>query len=302
MKIAFVILAYKNPEQISALVKSLTHQDHYFFIHIDKTKDDIPFKQALEKNAGSNIIFVKRYTSYWGSYLCVKAMLEALGNALLHEMNFDYFIHLSGQDYPVNSVTGIREKLQTSSPSSFMYHFPLPCHWRNGGMDRLQSCSFFIGSKRIVLTEKTQNPVYKILYRQWRKKVDQFDLSHNYYGGEFYFILHRDAVHTLLNNIRADIKLAKRLKYTLIPEEIYIPTMLMQHSGSNLNIQNETLRYIPWEETGSSPKTIQSSDLPEIYKGNYLFARKFDFQQYPEVKNLIDQHIKSKTKHSNEFH
>ena len=38
MKIAFVILAYKNPEQISALVKSLTHQDHYFFIHIDKTK------------------------------------------------------------------------------------------------------------------------------------------------------------------------------------------------------------------------------------------------------------------------
>ena len=168
-------------------------------------------------------------------------------------------------------------------------------------MDRLQSCSFFIGSKRLVLTKKTQNPVYKFLYNQWRKKIDQFDLSHIYYGGEFYFILHRDAVHVLLNNIRSDKKLTKRLKYTLIPEEIYIPTMLMQHTGNKLNIQNETLRYIPWEEMGSSPKTIQSCDLQEIFKGNYLFARKFDFEQYPEVKILIDQHIKSKTIHSNEF-
>lgn len=301
MKIAFVILAYKNPDQISTLVKSLTHPDHHFFIHVDNTKEIIPFEKALQKNSDANIIFVKRYNSYWGSYLCVKAMLNALETAIQHPAKFDYFIHLSGQDYPVNSIHHIRQKLQSSLPASFMYHFSLPCHWKNGGMDRLQSCSFFIGKKRIVLTEKKQNPFYKFIYRLWRKKIDAYDNSKQYFGGEFYFMLHRDAVKVLIDNIQSDKKLANRLQYTLIPEEIYIPTMLMQQKGKQLLINNKTLRFIPWEAEGSSPRTIQSQDMKEIVKGEYLFARKFDFEQFPEVKILIDQHIHNKTKYSNEF-
>ncbi len=301
MKIAFIILAYKNPEQVSALVESLTHPEHYFFLHIDKTKELIPFKNALVKNANATIIYVERFNSYWGSFLCVKAMLKTLETAMNYSEKFDYFIHLSGQDYPVTSVSEIRKTLRLSVPDSYMYHFSLPCHWKNGGMDRLQSCSFFVGNKRMVLTEKTKNPVYKMLYRFWRTKVDRYDATKQYYGGEFYFMLHKNAVELLLKNLKADHKLASRLKYTLIPEEIYIPTMLMQNEGSKLPIRNETLRFIPWEATGSSPRTIQLNDVEEILKGNHLFARKFDFVLHPEVKSLIDQHIKSKINYSNEF-
>ena len=295
MKIAFIILAYKNPDQVSSLIQSLTHPDHYFFLHIDAQKNSEPFNEALKRNKTANIIYLKRINSYWGSYNCVKAIIDGMQKAVQHPAAFDYYIHLSGQDFPVTSVSQIHQKLLASIPSSFLYHFPLPApNWQKGGLDRLESCSLFFGGKRIVLNERSGNPVYKVLFKIWRKFQMNFDKNKSFFGGEFYFIFHKTAVLTFFENLHNNRSLANRLKYTLIPEEIFIPTILLQDTGS-LVIRNETLRYIRWESTGRSPADLTEKDFSEIVEGDFLFARKFDFEKDPELENLLTNLIRQKS-------
>jgi hypothetical protein len=295
LKIAFIILAYKNPVQLGCLVKTLVHDDHWFFVHIDKTKSIEPFKKELDSVTGANIVYVEREKSYWGSYNCVKALINGMKFAFEHEVSFDYFIHLSGQDFPVTGLHRIRETLESSAPSSFMYHFALPApNWDFGGLNRLQSCLFYVGRKRIVLTNKTQNLLYRFLYKLWRVFVDSFDKGRTFYGGEIYFMLHKNAIKHFFENLTRERLLRNRLKYTLIPEEIYIPTMLLQRNGNKiLPIENRTLRYINWEGRGKSPKIINEDDMESIRSGEFLFARKFDFEANPHVRELILDHIKS---------
>ena len=43
MRIAHIIMAYKDPEQIERLVKNMAHPDFDFYVHIDTKFDIAPF-------------------------------------------------------------------------------------------------------------------------------------------------------------------------------------------------------------------------------------------------------------------
>ncbi len=297
MKIAFIILAYKNPFQLRSLVECLQHPDHHFYIHVDQTKTIEPFLEELRLLHGANIEFLPRINSYWGSYQTVKALIAGLKSAYHSATAFDYFIHLSGQDFPVSSVDHIREKLMAAAPASFLYHFKLPAlNWNNGGLDRIEACQFFLGTKRVVLQKKAKNLISRLLYPCWNFFRKRFDTGKDFYGGEFYFIFHRTATTLFFDNLEKYSGLAMRLKYTLIPEEIYLPTILMQSNVLKIQLVNDTLRYINWEEQSRSPKTLQEEDIARIKPDTYLFARKLDFNQpspiLDQLKRLI-QHPES---------
>lgn len=287
MKIAFIILAYKNPSQLRELVESLLHEDHFFYIHIDKEKNIEPFEAELNKlPVASNIIYLSRQNSYWGSFQCVKVMLNGLTEAFDSKQEFDYFIHLSGQDFPVVSTNKIREQLTNSIPYSYFYNFAFEeGPWTNKGRDRIYSFQFFIGKKRFILHRQNKNPILKFLFNLCHYFAKLIDKGRAFYGGEFYFMLHRTGVKVLLENVKSNFIFSKRLKYTLIPEEIFIPTMLFQKNkkGREHLIKNNTLRYINWAEAHSSPKILDKTDLAIINGKEYLFARKFDFETYPEI-------------------
>jgi len=293
MKVAFIILAYKNPLQLRWLIESLAHEDHSFFIHIDKGRDIIPFEKELNQLQKVNWSFTERQHSFWGSYFCVKALIEGMKQAKQTD-DFDYFIHISGQDFPVITPESIQAKLKSTAPSSYFFHFPFDeSKWDNKGKDRLETIHFFRGKTRVAITSKSRNPVYRFLYLLWNYFiVKSFDKKQKYYGCEFYFMLHRDALNQLLRNQSRFRLLHYRLMFTVIPEEVYISTMMMAGSGhSNLQFINETGRYIKWDSVGSSPKTLDETDFVEIAKGDYFFARKFDFEKNEIFLNKIKDFI-----------
>lgn len=63
MKIAYLITAYQDPEQLMLLVQSLGH--HHFYIHIDKKYDDGPFK-ALLSSVSTVYWIADRVKIAWG--------------------------------------------------------------------------------------------------------------------------------------------------------------------------------------------------------------------------------------------
>lgn len=278
MKIAFIILAYKNPIQIRILVEHLIHPNHHFFIHVDKNVNIIDFEKELI-DYSEKVTWVKREKSYWGSYQCVKALLNGMNEAYHFKgIGFDYFIHLSGQDFPLKSPEHIQGTLSKKAPVNFFNLIPFPVQdWQNGGLDRLKQFKFFWKGKRIIIHATIQNIFLSVFYKSIRPLFDSIDANRRFYGGEFYFMLHRSGVNRLFLNIKKFPVFFNRLRYVTLPEEIIIPTMLMADASNIGEIyKDDSYRYIDWIPNQRGPKEMEEAEIEGLLGSKFLFGRKFN--------------------------
>ncbi|WP_026947194.1 beta-1,6-N-acetylglucosaminyltransferase [Algoriphagus marincola] len=279
MKIAYIILCYKFPSQVRLLIDALQDANNYFFVHIDRNVDSDPFYEALSDL--KNIFWVDREYSYWGSYQCVKALINGLTLAFENkDVNFDYFIHLSGQDLPLKKPEFINYVLSRYIPTNFitLNIFPVGT-WNYGGIDRLKKIKFFWKGKRIILSSFSRNWFIRVFHGFIMMIFSQIDKRKTFYGGEFYFMLHRTGVHSLLKNIRNYPLFFNRLKYVTLPEEIVIHTMLMiNYEIDKLIICDDKFRFMDWSCNQKSPKEIDELELRGLFKSSFLFGRKFSIK------------------------
>src|ERR1700755_343088 len=103
MKIAFLILAHKNPKQLQRLLNALQHPSFHFYIHIDAKTDAEPFKYLIDNNI---TFFVnKRAKIYWAGYGTIQATINGLQEIPLS--NYDYVNVISAQDFPLKPANEI---------------------------------------------------------------------------------------------------------------------------------------------------------------------------------------------------
>ena len=149
MKIAYIIHAYKYPEQVGRLIKALTSPNASFFIHIDKKVNINPFVDIISKTHTNNINWEDREFSNWGTMGCVQAVLNALTQAMNSEIKFEYFYFLSGQDYPIKSKQCIENTFRTNRNKEFIQYRTFPNKdWKGGGVSRFNRYHFIISKKR----------------------------------------------------------------------------------------------------------------------------------------------------------
>lgn len=290
MQIAFIILAYKNPAQIRILIEHLIHPNHQFFIHIDKNIDIKPFKAELDDYT-QHVSWVKRETSYWGSYQSVKALLNGLRLASeFKKINFDYFIHLSGQDFPLKSTEFIQRILRQHTPVNFINLIPFPIKdWQNGGVDRIRQVKFFLKGRRIILHPNLKNKFLRLAFQIVSIPLEAIDSRKRFYGGEFYFMLHRSGVNRLFENINKYPVFFNRLKFVTLPEEILIPTILMADTDAIGEIfRDDSFRFIDWVPNRKGPKEMAEDEISKHLGSPYLFGRKFKITS-PTFKIQFDE-------------
>ena len=99
IKIAYIILTNDNPKHLNRMIYGLNSPNTSFFIHID-AKSDIS-NYSIPK---LNNVFVmgNRIKVFWGEFSQVQAIINLLKIAVTKE-NYDYYIFLSGTDYPVKN-------------------------------------------------------------------------------------------------------------------------------------------------------------------------------------------------------
>lgn len=96
MKLAFLISAHTDPQHLEALCNSLPAGSE-FYIHIDRKSDIRPFQERLSR---PNVHFLThRVNVMWGSINEVEYQMELIRAALTGDA--DYFISMSGMDYPL---------------------------------------------------------------------------------------------------------------------------------------------------------------------------------------------------------
>ena len=92
MRIAYIVLAHKNPSQLERLVKRLHTSEDSFVIHIDSKADKTVYQasvKALDKF--KNVHFVtRRRKVFWGGFSQTQVMIDCLGECFEKKLEFDY--------------------------------------------------------------------------------------------------------------------------------------------------------------------------------------------------------------------
>lgn len=279
-KIALLILAHKDMAQLQYLLETLAGGKFNIYLHLDKmasfTYKDLPqlFTPILPNMRCS-----------WGDYNVTIATIELLKKAYVDDN--EYFVLMSGQDYPIKSLDHIFNFYSESLAMDYLHHMPLPNTYfgGNGGFDRLK---YYFAPKRmpIELRERILFYALRKLNRIQRKTGMYRKISSQYFGGENWFNLSRSTVKYLLEYLLENPAYLQRYKHTLLAEELVFQTILCSNNRLT-SVVNNSLRYTKWQKGADHPDVLRMQDLDSLKTSEKLFARKFDFDIDREIVRIL---------------
>lgn len=294
VKIAYLIVTHDNPAHLVRLTRALSSSASSIFIHVDQKSEIEEFTRA--QNA--TVQFIQdRVRVFWGDFSQVEATLKLLTAALSAPERLEYFVLLSGADYPLRSASYIGTFFARHAGQEFIDIAPL-------GSQPLDSHLSRIGIYR----SRPSDPLALRLAAKLAR-VLKIPLRRNYkaalgtlvpYGGSTWWALSRQACEYIQSFVVREPRVVEFFKHTRCPDEIFFQTIL-----GNSPFKAKTLRsvtYTDWSELRSSPANICERHLdgfrsswPVTLDGDYgqceaLFARKFS-DLHPEFADRIDRMV-----------
>jgi len=303
-KIAYIILAHKNPSQLCKLINRLSTDNTSFFIHIDKRIDIKPFQRALASSKyWGPIIWIKREKSYWGRFGLVQATINGIRSVLANDQGeCDTIVLLSGQDYPIKSNKHIAEFFLKNKGTSFIdYHLMPTSFWPGGGMDRIEryhvpipgrasTLIFPPPEQRCTIKRLIAYNVLRVFFLGRRR----FPKNLKPYGGSQWWCLTRDTAHYVLQFLKKRPDFVRFFRYTAVPDEMFFQTLLV-NSPLSQSLNNCTLTYAGWNRHEAGvPSVFVEDDFFELEKRPELFARKFDITRDANIFKVLDKHVGSR--------
>ena len=317
MKIAYIVLAHKYPEQLKRLIIKLDNEETSFFIHIDKKTSNKVYNQIVSSLSHlPNVYFLNRYKCYWGGFGLVKATIQGIKEIFDRNISFDWLILLSGQDYPLKTNSQIKKALEKNEGKLFLTHYdyliPPDKKWPTSGSDRIDYWHFCLSNYvRFVFPAKlTANSYlrYKILKRPWLQfisflysclffwlplKKRKFPEGFKPFIGSQFWCLSRDCVEYIHVFVQQNPDFINFFMYVDIPDEMFFQTVVL-NSPFKERVVNDNLFCIDWDNINQTyPKVFVKTDFDRLISSSKLFARKFDMIRDVDILNLLDQKLLS---------
>lgn len=260
ISIAYLILVHRLPNQFKRLFSAIYDSNNFYLVHIDKkANQEIGKDVKIFLEQYPNVHILHSENVIWGGYSMVQAELNGMKYLLNMDAKWDYFINLSGQDYPLKSQKIIKEFLSKNNGKSYI-KIDNQEKIRPETMNRIEN---YFEELEDRISDKTHK-------RSFMKDIIP------YIGGQW-MILTRDCCEFI--NSSAEVKKFKDYYVnTLIADESFFQTVLMNTSfkGTLVNDDKRAIIWIPDGDIKLRPKTFTKNDLEFLQNGNYLFARKFD--------------------------
>jgi len=258
--IAYLIMVHRLPEQFYKMFTAIYDSENIYLISIDKKADvEIVEKIKFYLKRFTNVFVIVTNTVTWGGYSMIQAELNGIEFLLKKELNWHFFINLSGQDYPLKSQMIIRNFLTDNKGKNFLKIIDQK-RKRPETMNRIEN--YFEESNNEVKMISTQ--------RKYLKNVAP------YIGGQW-MILSRNCCEFFCNSNEIQ-KFKDFYINTLIPDESFFQTVLMNSSfkGEIVNDDKRSIIWIPDGDIKLRPKTFTIKDFDFLLLGQNMFARKFD--------------------------
>ena len=278
MRLACIILAHKEPQQIERYIKKFVGYGFDFFIHLDKKINRESFNYLA--NIPQVYFINKRIPVKWASYNFFNAEMQSFREVLSGRITYDYISVMSGQDYPIKPVSDIFRFLEKNPDKNFI-SFEEDGEWWSHAISRINKYHFtnfgFRGRYWIQHLLNSLLPVRK------------FPLPYTLYGGPraMCMIISNECAAYIVDFIESNKRLRRYLRFTWGADEFVIPTLIM-NSKFRETVINDNFYYIDWSKGGASPKTLMTEDYKLLVASDKMFARKFDIKVDSKILDLLD--------------
>lgn len=288
MKIAYLILAHDQPVHLTRLISALQTEHAHIFVHVDKKAEGMICPPLVDD---ITLIIKKTVAVNWGGFSIVQATLNLL-QEVVASGDYDYFILLSGADYPLKSNASILRFLQQHDGEEFINLYKMP--EANKPFERIDYfhiepvTDFALSS----LSERINKLIRRInkllrsprLKRRYPQRYADFTL----YAGSQWWALSKPCVDYILQFITRNPEYVKFYKHTRVPDEMFFHTIIGNSPFKEHVVS--ALMYADWVTGASShsghPATITLQHLPLLSQKMLptandneekrpLFARKF---------------------------
>ena len=267
MRIAYLILAHRAPDDLLAMLPALRRHGETY-LHIDRDSHGFDSHWgALSEHA---VHARRRHRVSWGGFSVVEATLELIETALAVG-TADYFILMSGACLPVSNSASLTQRLIREG-GEYIDVMPDAEARQHDRAARLRHYRFY--SK--TMPRPCLGAVNRLSRLTWTRPEFAAEFGAPRFGS-MWWCLSRPFMEWAMQFRLAYPSYDRRFRNTETPDESYFQT-LVSLSPFAAKVKG-SLTYVDWEKGGSHPKTLSRLDLPRITASGHYFARKFDWDR-----------------------
>lgn len=276
MKIAYLLLCHKNPEQIRMLLNQLNDSNVEFFMHIDK-KSNMNCEEFYDFSNLSFVDYADRVDIQWATNSMIRATCELLRILFESKTKFDYVVLLSGQDFPIKSKEEITQFLNVNMGSNFIeildhddkmysrYNKRSLLYYPNFLQKNCSVSKIF--KKLYIFFSGGYFHTFSIFKRKNNKKIN-FEYGSQWWGLSYECLL------WIYNYLNKNPEFIDFFDHSLTPDECVFQTLFMMSPYKDT--RKDKLTYLEWSSNRNNPRILIEKDFCLLKKQNFLFARKFD--------------------------
>ena len=206
----------------------------------------------------------------------VETELRGIKELLKTSAEWDFFILLSGQDFPLKAQAFIQEFLSQNKGKDFI-SIADQAKERPDTLSRVEN--YFIELRNRVL----RTPFKRAYLR---------DVTP--YIGDQWVILSRNYCEFVCSSSEVE-KFKSFYRHTLIADEGFFQTVIMNtsYSGTLVNDDKRAIIWIPAGDIKLRPKTFTANDADFLLASDNLFARKFDETVDSTILDILESRLPS---------
>lgn len=313
MRIAFLILNHRAPAQLLRLIRTLRRElpDSPIVVHHDEFRAELG-RDLLDFDDNAFLLTTGTPIS-WGDFGVVDAYWQCL-SWMGQNIEFDYVILLSGQDYPIRPLAPLAADLAAAGADIWLDAVPIDeLGRRKDRVNRrrrqlyqyrpaaeparssLARCR--LRRRTAILIDVLNNVqpffyVYKFSDQQpwrlgWRARHTPFTLAEPCWFGSMWLTLSRRAAEFVVDAVRRRPDYVEYCRRTAHPDESATATLVC--NAPWVRIERRDLHYVRWTHSGTGhPDVFRTEDLPELLTAPGYFARKFDIATDAHVLDELD--------------
>lgn len=300
-RVAYLLFTHRNVPGIARLVNTIQLQDPQSEIWISHDRDGEAGVEDLAESPGVKVVLGDHRER--GDFSLLSGTLDLMKDAITGDA--DYFVCLSGEDYPCRPLIEMRDDLSMAG-DGWLHTFPAldreMSDWPYSLARQRYHFRWFVGPRisaswsrrlRFVHALNRVQPWFRfnVVYGRLRVAARRRPLleDSDWYGGSAWWTLSRRAVEYVLDAARSRHDLMDWARHTIAVDESFFQTVLSTAPG--FAFDGDGRRYFDFGETGlGHPKSLTVDDLPAIHASNAYFCRKVNDH---ELVARLDEVIRS---------
>jgi hypothetical protein len=311
MTIAFVVQTFKDIDQISRLARTLARGTTDRLVVVSHRGGEGDFKRLRSVDAIDGVLHSPGGRGCFG---IIDGLIASMRWLEKQPKSYDWFVVLSGQDYPIRPLHELESELAGSQYDGHFHYFDTndhvaaasaPMYWTK---EEIEHRYHFRYSTIREESTKLERALFKVprhildLTPNWRLHTsfgikigarpaktpftDEFKL----YGGSYWAVISRKAVRAVLEFVDERPDIVDYFRDVVDPEEAFLPTVLA--NDRSLRLSSRELRFYDFENSHlGHPLVIGTKDLDRVLASGCFIARKFDMRRDPEVLDDLDRRL-----------